>query len=361
MKTNTYIYGAGGFSQVVTKELLKQGVNIESIIDKYTDKTELYGLPIVRPTESLDTNAEVLLIISSFLYNEVVNELSKIGFSNFVYLDEVLNKNQSCIKEIVKDMIWYRKEQLFAADKVKLNQVEVLLSNQESIDTLRKVVSFRENPNSDDYIDGDNDVHYFSDSIAWTQKIESFRFVDCGAFTGDTLTSLVEVSKEYGKKIDNVVLFEPEDNNRKKLIQAASQYQDFQYYIYPCGVWKEDAFLFFSSRSSSFAVIDDNTKDADSYQIMCIDIDTALIGAKPNWIKMDIEGAEKEAIIGAKETIKIYSPILTIAIYHQPHDLWEIPLLIHEINPNYDMYIKAHGCFTIETVLYCVPKSARLN
>ena len=356
---NVYIYGAGGLSQVLTKELLKQVMNIECVIDKYTDETDLYGLPIVRPTKSLDTNAEVLLIISSFLYKEVVDELSELGFSKFLYLGEILKKNEGCIQEMVSNLIWYRKDQPFVVDKIKLDQVEALLSNQESVDTLRKVVSFREKPNSDDYLDGDNDVHYFSDSVPWAQKIESFRFVDCGAFTGDTLTSLVDISKEYDKKIDNVVLFEPEDDNRKKLIQTASQYQNFQYYIYPCGVWKENAYLRFSSNASSSAVIDDNAKDTDSYQIMCIDIDTALIGAKPNWIKMDIEGAEKEAIIGAKETIRMYSPILTIAIYHQPYDLWEIPLLIHEINPNYDMYIKAHGCFTVETVLYCIPKNIK--
>ncbi len=331
---------------------MKKGLKIEGVIDKYSDKKDLYGLPIVRPTESLDTNAEVLLIISSFLYKEVVSELSEIGFSNFIYLGDLLKKNQNCIHKIVENLIWYRKDQPFVVDKIKLHQVEALLSNQESIDTLRRVVSLRESPNSDDYIDGDNDVHYFSDSVPWTEKIESFRFVDCGAFTGDTLTSLVEVSKEYDKKIDNVVLFEPENNNRKKLIKTASQYKDFQYFIYPCGVWKENTYLTFSADSSASVVIDNNTKDEDSYQIICTEIDTALIGAKPNWIKMDIEGAEKEAIIGAKETIIMNSPILTIAIYHQPYDLWDIPLLIHEINPNYDMYIKAHGCFTIETVLY---------
>ena len=85
-------------------------------------------------------------------------------------------------------------------DKFKLHQVEALLSNQKSIDTLSRVVSFRANPNSDDYIDGDNDVHYFSDNVLWIEKIEAFRFVDCDAFTGDTLTSLLEVSKEHNKR-----------------------------------------------------------------------------------------------------------------------------------------------------------------
>jgi len=263
---------------------------------------------------------------------------------------------KNCIPELVKNLIWHRKDSPFRTDINKLQEVERLLSNQESIDTLRGVSNFRENPSFDNYVHGDFDTHYFSDNVPWSQSIESFRFVDCGAFTGDTLSQLADISEKYNKKIDNVILFEPEEDNRKKLIETASKYQSFQYYIYPCGVWKESAFLTFSSNSSASAIIDSNAEDADSYKIMCIDIDTALMGAKPNWIKMDIEGAEKEAILGSKEIIKKYSPILTIAIYHQPYDLWDIPLLINEINPNYDMYIRAHGDLTTEVVLYCVPK-----
>ena len=117
-----------------------------------------------------------------------------------IHFGDLLRKNQICIHEIVKNLIWYRKDQPFVVDKFKLHQVEALLSNQKSIDTLSRVVSFRANPNSDDYIDGDNDVHYFSDNVLWIEKIEAFRFVDCDAFTGDTLTSLLEVSKEHNKR-----------------------------------------------------------------------------------------------------------------------------------------------------------------
>jgi len=65
---------------------------------------------------------------------------------------------------------------------------------------------------------------------------------------------------------------------------------------------------------------------------------------------------ELEAIKGAKEIISEQSPILAICLYHKPSHLWEIPLLINEINPNYDMYIRVYGHLGLETVLYCVPK-----
>ena len=46
---------------------------------------------------------------------------------------------------------------------------------------------------------------------------------------------------------------------------------------------------------------------------------------------MDIEGAEYEALLGARGTISKYRPGLAISLYHRPADLWQIPLLINEM------------------------------
>ena len=71
---------------------------------------------------------------------------------------------------------------------------------------------------------------------------------------------------------------------------------------------------------------------------------------------MDIEGSEKEAILGAQKTIKKYKPNLAICLYHKPEDLWELPLLINKIEPNYKMYLRVHEDLCLSTVLYCIYK-----
>lgn len=60
----------------------------------------------------------------------------------------------------------------------------------------------------------------------------------------------------------------------------------------------------------------------------------------PDIIKMDIEGMEYNAIIGAEKTIKKYKPILLISLYHTPKDFFEIPILIHQWNENYILKIR---------------------
>ena len=75
-------------------------------------------------------------------------------------------------------------------------------------------------------------------------------------------------------------------------------------------------------------------------------------------IKMDIEGAELNAVKGAIETIKKFQPILLIAVYHTPQDFFEIKPLIENIAPNYRSILKKLTPYhpTYETTLIAYPK-----
>lgn len=77
---------------------------------------------------------------------------------------------------------------------------------------------------------------------------------------------------------------------------------------------------------------------------------------RPDFIKMDIEGAELAALKGGLKTIKKYRPQLAISIYHSNEDFINIPLFLSE---NLEEYIFSIGHYTpriTETVLYAIPK-----
>ncbi len=78
------------------------------------------------------------------------------------------------------------------------------------------------------------------------------------------------------------------------------------------------------------------------------------LSTPPNFIKMDIEGAEEDALRGAAEIIRQYHPTLAISIYHKHDDLWRLPQLIRGLYPDYELYIRHHFWGPWETVLYCV-------
>lgn len=80
-----------------------------------------------------------------------------------------------------------------------------------------------------------------------------------------------------------------------------------------------------------------------------------VVDEKVTFIKMDIEGAEYEALLGAKETIQKNKPKLAISIYHKPEDIISIPKLIKSMVPNYRLYIRHYSNADNETVLYAIP------
>ena len=73
------------------------------------------------------------------------------------------------------------------------------------------------------------------------------------------------------------------------------------------------------------------------------------------YIKADVEGAEKEMLMGSVETLKKGKAKWNIAVYHRTEDFFRLPLLIHSVNPNYKFYMRHHKYVPFwDTNIYCV-------
>jgi FkbM family methyltransferase len=75
-----------------------------------------------------------------------------------------------------------------------------------------------------------------------------------------------------------------------------------------------------------------------------------------HFIKMDIEGAELEALKGAADTIKRFRPKLAISVYHKPEDLFVIPEYIVSLCPDYQFYLGQYSFWRDEIIFYAKPK-----
>jgi FkbM family methyltransferase len=74
------------------------------------------------------------------------------------------------------------------------------------------------------------------------------------------------------------------------------------------------------------------------------------------FLKLDIEGAEHEAIQGAAEHIRSETPTLAVCIYHDQQDFWRVPQRVLEINDGYDLFVRHYSESVRETVMFFVPK-----
>jgi FkbM family methyltransferase len=77
-----------------------------------------------------------------------------------------------------------------------------------------------------------------------------------------------------------------------------------------------------------------------------------------DFIKMDIEGHELAALVGAQRVIAAFRPRLAISLYHRPGDFFEIPLWLRRNFPWYDLHLEHYTIHQEETVLFGVPRAA---
>lgn len=102
--------------------------------------------------------------------------------------------------------------------------------------------------------------------------------------------------------------------------------------------------------SSANQVIDEGDEILDG-----VSIDTDIV-EDVSMIKMDIEGSEVKALIGCQNHIRNTTPKLLLSVYHNHEDLWKIPRLVDDINPNYQFYLRCYGSelFPTEIILYAI-------
>jgi len=171
-------------------------------------------------------------------------------------------------------------------------------------------------------------------------------FVDGGAYTGDTLLTFMRLT---GNKFAGCHAFEPEAANAARLKATVERRGLRGVTVLNKGLWSAPATLPFAvwHGTSASAV-----SGAGKVSVEAATIDQAAPGA--TFIKLDIEGAELEALKGAAETIKRNRPRLAVCVYHKPGDLFEIPLFIRSLTPDYRFYLRQHQPVACETVLYAV-------
>lgn len=120
---------------------------------------------------------------------------------------------------------------------------------------------------------------------------------------------------------------------------------------YQKGVFSHSTILRFVSDASRGALI----SDKGNITIETVSLDEILDGRRVTYIKLNIEGAELDALNGARYSIRQHQPILAIAAYHSPDHLWQIPKLIKEMDSGYSIFLRQHDYGNIETVVYAIP------
>lgn len=159
-------------------------------------------------------------------------------------------------------------------------------------------------------------------------------FTDLGAYNGDTIRELLGCT---GGRYGSITALEPDRRNFRKLSKYAEESLTGEVTLVQAGAWDRDEVLTFAAKAGRNSAL---AKTGVETQMRAVD--SVLAGRKCTFLKLDVEGAEAKALAGARETIARWKPKLNCAVYHRNEDLFALPLLVHEMRPDYRLYLRHH-------------------
>jgi FkbM family methyltransferase len=331
--TKIVIFGAGAVGNSICNSLNNLGGNVVAFCDNYkTGINEQYKLPIITPAELLSSYKSAIIVVAvDYKYNnDIYNQVLGLGIPK----DNIFRRYSGYeLYDIERMKVHYK------GYKWAYNFFEDELSKRIILERIRSYLFFHEmehSPPCKQYFD--DEVIEFSDNEV---------FVDGGSYTGDTV---LEFIKYTSGNYEHIYGFEPEINNFKQAKINLTKYKNID--LINKGLWSNNDTLSFNSANSS-SKIDDSGKN----QIELISLDSFFREKSncelPTFIKLDIEGAEKQALIGMSEIIKKAHPKLAVCVYHKPEDVYELPQIISKLG-DYKLSLRHYSCGSIETVLYSI-------
>jgi FkbM family methyltransferase len=349
------IYGAGNFGRLCVSILKKEGYKVICFVDKdkykyqeYIDDIKVLSIK----SEELQAKKNNLICVMG-IFNAYV-DLAIIEKELLLSFKEVINPLSfyDLFCEEIGDYFWLSKKDNYLKNRYMISKAYESFEDEYSKELFENILKYRfSNDLNTIYKPQNVKTQYFPEDINCVYP--SLKFLDCGAYNGDTILKILD----NNMSISSYIGFEPDIQNVKLLSKNLRNKIKIESYIYPCGVWNETDKLRFNGGTGSSSHIDSMGNDI----INVVSIDEVIINKDVNFVKMDIEGAEVEALNGAKELISKYEPILAISAYHKYDDLWTILETINSFNVEYKYFMRMYEYNGFGIVYYAIPKKYLKN
>lgn len=330
-----FIYGMGDGAQKIMNVFSARGIKVSGIFasDDFVRGHYFEGFKVKRLSE-VEEEYEDFVVILAFAagYRELVDKIHDIASKHTLYVPDVpvvgsgLFTYDYCVEH-----------------ESELQAVYDMLADDFSRKVYANIINFKISGN----------IKYLDEVT--TPKVDIYKeiirpnlnevYVDLGAYNGDTIEEFLTVTR--GKYI-SIYAMEPDRKNFKKLCRNTENL--LHVYAYNSVAWSCETQIPFSTKAGRQSSVVTTGQLAEARSV-----DGMLDGEQATIIKMDVEGCEREAIWGSAHTIKKYSPKLMVSLYHRNEDIFELPLLIKKLNPDYKCYIR-HQLYipAWETNLYAV-------
>lgn len=321
----------------------RRGTEIVAICDDQANLQgkELQGSRIGLLKDLKRQPRDLPVVIASHRVLKVQRRIKEMGFTNVAPLALIEVLQGDAFPPHVFYAAWF--EDLFA-NRHHYRTLQTMLADDESRRVLDGVLAYRLTL----------DAEVLSPIIEWNLygfKLMKYSddevYVDGGAFDGDSIRLFIE---RVDGRFERIIGFEPDTSTYARL--KATFAHDPRIETINKGLHRREGALRFDSSGTRGSAI--TGESLGGVRIPVVGLDEVLNGDRVSLIKLNIEGAELNALEGAKAAITRWRPKLAISAYHRPTDLWQVPFLIHRLRPDYRLYLRQHDGGVIETVVYAL-------
>ncbi len=337
------VVGAAGEGARLVALCAQHGIPLAALADDNPSKigTQVSGHTIERVAALSRLDRSTPVVIASHRLLGATERLRAMGFSTVLPLAALQTMAPErfpphMFYDGLQDDLWSSRDRY-----VELN---ARLADQRSRDVLDAVLMFRLtlDPLAFKPVLDADDLYTPKNLIAFSDREV---YVDGGSFDGDTIRTFIA---KVDNRFDRIYAFEPDPATYRKLKGNFSGEPRVE--AIHAGLHRESGVLRFNNDASRGAIF---TADG-TIEMPVTTLDTAIGSGGATYIKMNIEGAEIDALYGGEKLIRRERPKLALSVYHRPSDLWRIPEIVREFSPGYDLYLRQHDGGIIETVLYAL-------
>lgn len=326
------LYGAGHAGRWALSHLRSQGIEPLCFVDSDGMKwgTMVNGVQVVRPGMAKEYHLDATWVACTIHHDyaqQIRADIARLGVKT-IPLWEVLPVCHGTPSNRAFDSV-----------------LDLVSEDEDSCEEFCDQVAFRDQPTHDyDIQNPPSDIRdiYFPEFI---QYRDDEHFLDCGAADGDT----IEAFTSRWSKYNEITALEPDPENFARLKEKYSKNK--QITLAQAAVSDHSGIESFTANGDMSSHFD----EAGSEKVVVERIDHLNLETPPTYIKFDIEGAELDALWGARRTLKEHSSVLAVCAYHTSDHLWQIPLLIHAIQPDYNLFFRRYAEGAFEIVWYAVP------
>ncbi len=312
------LYGMGDGCDKILSVCEKKGIPISGIFasDEFVRGQRHQGFPVMRYREAKETFGDMIVLLAFGVFREeMLERIRSISQETEFYAPEVPLFGGGIFDE-----------EYYHLHQRELEEVAEMLSDETSRKVFSHLLSFKLTGKITPLFAAE--TKKAEDLLSLVPFSPGDVYVDVGAYDGDTVLEWDRIHPDRGE----ILALEPNPKTFSKLMTNCAHLPAFR--AYPLAAWNQRESLTFGGRSGrSTAVRPDGSVVVDGERL-------DRICQRADFIKFDVEGAEKEAISGAEALIRDQAPTLCVSAYHRTEDLFALPLQIKTLQPRYRVYLR---------------------